>query len=206
MTIQKVGMIITSIFQKLSLVFPVMAGVFVFGENLSTLNKIAIPMTLVAIVLSNLPGSGQIHTIKAIKKYWYLPILVLFGSGLIEVTLFYAQETNKLGAEGLHFTTSLFGMAGIWGILSLIVSKNIIFNRNELIAGICIGVPNFFTIYLIVLGLELGWKGAVLFPTNNVGTIFFAALIAILVFKEKLSIANYIGLILALTAVLLFSL
>ena len=88
----------------------------------------------------------------------------------------------------------------------LTIKKSLRFNRNELVAGILIGVPNFFTIYLIVLCLDRGWKGAVLFPTNNVGTIFFTAMIAIFVFKERLSLANHLGLILALASVLLFSL
>lgn len=206
MTIQKVGMVITSVFQKLSLVFPVLAGVFVFNEKLSFANRFAIPLTFAAIILTNIPNKGQEYTVKAFKKYWYLPILVLLGSGLIEVSLFYAQETNKLGEEGLHFTSSLFGMAGIWGLIILTLRSQLKFNFNEIVAGVSIGIPNFFTIYLIIHALEKGWKGAVLFPTNNVGTIFFTALVAIFAFREKLSIANYVGLLLALISVLLFSL
>jgi len=204
-SVQKVGMVITSIFQKLSLIFPVVAGVLIFGEALSIFSRIAIPLTVIAIVLTNLPDRSAQYAVNAVKKYWYLPLLVISGSGLIEVSLFYAQETDRLGQEGLHFTTSLFGMAGIWGFIMLALRRRLNFNLNECIAGILIGIPNFFTIYLIVLGLELGWKGAVLFPVNNVGTIFFTSVIAILVFREKLSLLNYLGLALALVAVLLFS-
>ena len=206
LTIQKVGMVITSIFQKLSLVFPVIVGVLLFKENLSVANKIAIPLTIIAIILSNMPDKSQMATVEAFKIFWYLPFLVLFGGGLIEVSLFYAQETGQLGSEGLHFTSALFGLAGLWGLLMLTIKKSLRFNRNELVAGILIGVPNFFTIYLIVLCLDRGWKGAVLFPTNNIGTIFFTAMMAIFVFKERLSLANHLGLILALASVLLFSL
>jgi len=198
-------MIITSIFQKLSLIFPVIAGLLFFNEVGSTVKYIAIPLTIIAIIMSNLPNKEDNESLAAIKKYWYLPLLVFAGSGLIEVLLFYVQKSGKVGDGGLNFTSTLFFLAGCWGVLFLLIRKNFNFTRNELIAGICIGVPNFFTIYLLIKGLELGWDGSVLFPVNNVGTIFFTALIGILIFKEKLTKINYLGLILAIVAVYLIS-
>ena len=205
LTIQRVGMIITSIFQKLSLVFPVLMGVLLFHESLNTANKMALPITFAAIVLSNLPNRKYQETVDAMKKYWYLPVLVFAGSGLIEVSLFYAQETGKIGDHGMQFTSCLFGFAGLWGLTFLAALKKLRFSPREILAGIMIGIPNFFSIYLLIRGLELGWKGAILFPVNNVGVIFFTAVVAILFFHEKLSKANYLGLILALTAVVLFA-
>ncbi len=205
MTIQKVGMIITSIFQKLSLVFPVLTGLLFFNEAGSKGKYIAIPLTVVAIVMSNLPNKKDKESMAAIKKYWYLPILVFAGSGLIEVLLFYVQKSGKVGDGGLNFTSVLFFLSGCLGLIFLIVIKQVNFTRNEIIAGICIGVPNFFTIYLLIRGLELGWDGSVLFPVNNVGTIFFTAVIGILIFKEKLTKINYLGLVVAILAVYLIS-
>jgi len=205
-TIQKVGMIITSVFQKLSLVFPVLMGLIFFGESVRPLSYVAFPLTVLAIILSNLPSESSGPTFKAFKKYWYLPFLVIMGSGIIEVLLFYIQEKGITGLDNKEFTTSLFGMAGVWGLISLTLRKQLDFNKNEIITGIALGIPNFFTIYLILRGLELGWKGAILFPINNVGTIFFTALVGIFIFREKLSRANYLGLVFALISVLLFSL
>lgn len=205
LTIQKVGMIITSIFQKLSLVFPVIAGLLFFSEAGSIAKYIAIPLTVLAIIMSNLPNKSDLTAKATIKKYWYLPILVLFGSGLIEVLLFYVQKSGKVGEGGLNFTSTLFFLAGCWGSIFLLVRNNFSFTKNEVVAGICIGIPNFFTIYLLIKGLELGWDGSVLFPVNNVGTIFFTAIVGILIFKEKLTKINYLGLILAIVAVYLIS-
>ena len=145
------------------------------------------------------------ESMAAIKKYWYLPILVFAGSGLIEVLLFYVQKSGKVGDGGLNFTSVLFFLSGCLGLIFLIVIKQVNFTRNEIIAGICIGVHNFFTIYLLIRGLELGWDGSVLFPVNNVGTIFFTAVIGILIFKEKLTKINYLGLVVAILAVYLIS-
>lgn len=205
-SIQKVGMVITSVFQKLSLVFPVILGLLFFGESIRPLTYVAFPITVLAIMLTQLPSGSSGPGLKAFKNYWYLPFLVILGSGIIEVVLFYIQEKGITGTDNKEFTTSLFGMAGMWGLLSLALKKQLDFNKNEFITGIAIGIPNFFTIYLILRGLELGWKGAILFPTNNVGTILFTALVGIFIFQEKLSRANYLGLVFALISVLLFSL
>lgn len=205
-TIQKVGMIITSVFQKLSLVFPVLLGLIFFGESLRAFTYVALPLTVFAIILSNLPSETSGPTFRAFKQYWYLPFLVILGSGIIEVLLFYIQEKGITGLDNKEFVTSLFGMAGVWGVASLAFRGQLNFNRNEIVTGIALGIPNFFTIYLILRGLELGWKGAILFPINNVGTIFFTALVGIFIFREKLSRANYLGLLFALISVLLFSL
>lgn len=204
-TIQKVGMIITSIFQKLSLVFPVLTGLLFFAESASTMKIIAIPLTVLAIVMSNFPDKKNEIAFNAIKKYWYLPLLVFMGSGLIEILLFYVQKSGKVGDAGLNFTSLLFVMAGTWGAIFLIIKRKLSFTLKEIIAGICIGIPNFFSIYLIIKGLDLGWDGSVLFPINNVGTIFFTAIIGILIFKEKLTRINYVGLILAIIAVYFIS-
>ena len=205
LTVQKVGMIITSIFQKLSLVFPVFVGIIFFKESAGIMKIVALPLTIAAIIFTSWTDSSTKDDITHLKAYWYLPVLVLFGSGLIEVTLFFAQETGKIGESSLDFTTMLFVMAGLWGLIFLLMQKKLNFKLSELIAGVCIGVPNFFTIYLLLKALDAGWDGSVLFPVNNVGTIFFTALIAFFIFKERLNKINYLGLVLAILAVYLIS-
>lgn len=205
LTIQKVGMIITSIFQKLSLVFPTMVGLMFYNESGGTTKYIAIPLTVIAIVLSNYPDKNNISAIEKMKKYWYLPILVFLGSGLIEVLLYYVQKSGKIGEGGLAFTSTLFFFAGCFGLLFMLGIKKFNFTFKEILAGIGIGIPNFFTIYLIIKGLEIGIDGSVLFPMNNVGTIFLTSVAGIILFKEKLTSVNYLGLLLAIIAVFLIS-
>ncbi len=203
-TIQKVGMIITSVFQKLSLVGPVVMGLLVFGESGNLFKYIAIALTVLAILFINYSPKTD-SDLSTVKQYWYWPLLVFFGSGLIECTLFFAQETGVVSDSGLAFTSVLFLMAGCWGLLFKLITKRWKLSQRDVIAGLCIGVPNFFTIWLIMKGLEVGWEGSVLFPLNNVGVIFFTAIIGIAVFKEKLNKINLLGLLLASVAVILIS-
>jgi len=198
-------MIITSVFQKLSLVAPVILGLVIFGEEGTWIKYLAIVLTIISIILINYTSSKDSKMTAAIKQYWYLPLLVFFGSGLIESVLFYAQEAGKVKDAGLVFTSNLFFMAGCWGILFMIVTGRLRFTSRDVLGGILIGIPNFFTIYLIMKGLADGWEGSVLFPLNNVGVIFFTAILGIIVFREYLNRWNMLGLVLALVSVVLIS-
>lgn len=203
---QKVGMIITGVFQKLSLLFPVLAGWMIFGETATTLKIIAILLAVVSIILINIPSGSNEESKLNVKQYWYLPLIVLFGSGLIEVTLFYTEQTGKVTNAGVDFVTILFFMAGCIGLTFMTVTGRILkVTRRDVIAGVFIGIPNFFTIYLLIRGLELGWDGSVLFPLNNIGVIFFTAIVGMIFFKEKLSNLNRLGLGLAFIVVYLIS-
>jgi len=205
-TIQKVGMVITSVFQKLSLVFPVLVGLLFFGEASDAVKLFAIVLTVIAIVLINLPHKKSDADNSEVRKYWYWPIIVLLGSGLIESTLFYVQETGKVVDAGVAFVTILFFLAGCWGSIFILLTGALAkIKLRDVIAGVLIGIPNFFTIWLLIKGLELGYEGSVLFPLNNVGVIFFTALIGIFIFRERMSKFNYLGLALAIGAVYLIS-
>ena len=205
-TIQKVGMVITSVFQKLSLVFPVVVGLLFFGETSNSIKLFAISLTLVAIILINLPDKRILTGNSEVRKYWYWPIIVFLGSGLIEITLLYVQETGKVVDAGVAFVTILFFLAGCWGTLFMLFTGAVArVKLVDVIAGVMIGIPNFFTIWLLLRGLEIGIEGSVLFPINNVGVIFFTALVGIFIFKERMSKLNYIGLAIAIGAVYLIS-
>lgn len=202
MTIQKVGMVITSIFQKLSLIAPVMLGLIFFSEVATQYKLIGILLTILAIILVSYQGKVKN---KGLREYWYLPILVFFGSGLIECMLFFIEEKGYVSNAGLRFASTLFLLAGVWGLVMILIKLRLPFSRQDLIAGVLIGIPNFFTIYLIIKGLELGWDGSVLFPMNNVGVIVLTSIIGLFLFREKLNSMNKLGLVLSIFAVYLLS-
>ncbi|NNE27137.1 MAG: EamA family transporter [Saprospiraceae bacterium] len=203
--IQKIGMIITSIFQKLSLIFPVLMGILLFGEILNVTKSVAIISALIAIVLVNIPNKSIEGEISHLRQYWYLPFLVLLGNGSIETTLFFVEEKGIVSGASLNFVTTLFFLAGLWGVIYMIIARKAFFTNRDIIAGICLGIPNFFTIYLLIKALEIGWDGSVLFPVNNVSVLSLTAVVGFIFFKERLNKYNVVGLILAIAAVLLIS-
>ena len=204
-SIQKIGLIITSICQRLSLIFPVVVGILIFNESLSFLKLLAVLMAIASIVLINIPDHKSENNLEILKKYWYIPFLVLFGNGAIELTLFYAEQYNHVKGANLDFVSVLFLLAGVWGFLYMLIFRKGFFTWKDIIAGITLGIPNFFTIYLLVRALETGWEGSVLFPINNVAVLALTTLIGLYFFKEHLNKYNIAGLLLALIAVVLIT-
>lgn len=204
-TTQKVGIVITSVFQKLSLVGPSLLGIFMFSEVGSLPKYMAIGLALLSIFLMSYTTDTDPEHRDNLKAYWYWPFIVFIGSAFIECLLFYADETGKVADAGLVFTSDLFFMAGCWGLLFILVRRQFQFTRNDFIAGVFIGIPNFFTIYLIMVGLARGWDASVLFPLNNVGVIIGATIVGLIAFREKLNKVNMIGLTAALVSVYLIS-
>ena len=98
----------------------------------------------------------------------------------------------------------MFLFAGLTGLIILIIriikGQTVIRTKN-IIAGVCLGIPNFFSIYLLLLALQQGWEGSVVFPINNVGVLVLAAFFGIVLFKEKLNGFKLAGFILSLLAI-----
>ena len=203
LTIQKTGVVIGTLFQKMSLLFPVVAAMMFFGEPVIALRMIGIGLAILSIIIINLPSKTDGGELTAIRKYWYLPLLTLLGSGIIELLLYYV-DVKKIAPNGdIGFVCFLFFTAGCCGIIIKLISGNWSIGKNDLIAGICLGIPNFFSIYLLLRSLSVGIDASVMFPFINVGTILTGVLLGFLVFKEEINKAKVIGVASAIIAIYL---
>jgi drug/metabolite transporter (DMT)-like permease len=80
-----------------------------------------------------------------------------------------------------------------------IIGKNIL-------AGIILGVPNYFSLYYLVKMLDSEvFESSTIFTIHNVAIVMVSTLVGILFFKEKISKRNGFGIALALVAILLVS-
>ncbi len=205
LAVQKVGLIITGIFQKLSLIFPFLIGVWLFEEASSVLKWSGVGCGVLAIIMINYPDRRDIDYFNLIKKYWYLPLLILAGTGTIESVLFYVDEMAIVPKADIGFVSACFLFAGLWGLLYCLVTNNRSFSRRDVLGGIALGVPNFFTIYLLLFSLNQGWDGSELFPVLNVSVLALTAFVGLVFFGESLNRMNALGILLAIFCVLLIS-
>jgi len=67
-------------------------------------------------------------------------------------------------------------------------------------------VPNYFSIWCLVkvLKANAGNSSAVI-PVNNMGIVLFSSVMAWMLFKEKLSVINWAGIILSIGAIALIA-
>ncbi len=205
-TAQKVGVSVASVATKMSLVIPVVLSVFLYKEALGALKVIGIVLALIAVYFASYKESS----VKTGKKALLLPMMVFLGSGLIDASLKYVQERYIDETEFPLFSATVFGSAATIGFLLIMAKsfqKPLRFNIKNVIAGIALGIPNYFSIYFLLRALQNeDLTSASVFTINNVAIVMFSTLLGILLFKEKLSVKNWGGIVLAIVSILLVAL
>lgn len=105
------------------------------------------------------------------------------------------------------FSTTIFALAGTIGIFILIVQavmRKLRITGKNILGGIILGIPNYFSIYFLVLALRSeGFESSVVFTLNNVAIVLLSTLLGILLFKERLLPKNWLGILLAIISILL---
>lgn len=210
-TFQKFGITLTTIMSKMSMLISVVFAIIAYQESVSLLKVLGILTAIASIILTNLPHEESVASKKKVKQiFWIFPILVLVFQALIEIVLQYVEQ-NVLETSGdPAFVSSIFLFAGTIGlpiVLGGILLGKLRFAWQNIIGGILLGIPNYFSIYFLMKALGAGWEGSVVFPINNVGIIALSAIIGgFLIFKEKYSKWNMLGIALSIIAIILIAL
>ena len=154
-------------------------------------------------------GKGQ--TGKTAKTNWLLPVLIFFGTGTGDILMKYTEQLAKQQNENadLSFMIAfIYLIAMLFGIV--IVAYDLIKGKSKwqwksAIGGIGLGVINYFSTSSVYHAMG-HFDNVVLFPVYNIGVVSLTALTGWLLFKEKLTWKNYLGLAIAIIAVILITL
>jgi drug/metabolite transporter (DMT)-like permease len=202
MTAQKNGVSVTSIAGKMSVVVPILFGIFLYNESVTFLKILGIVIALVAVYLSSIREGRQKE-----NGTLLFPILLFIGSGTIDTLLKYVQVNYVSDGDVAIFSGSLFGIAAIFGCLILGV-KTIIkresFGVKNVIAGVILGIPNYYSIVFLMKALQnKNIESSTLFTVNNVAIVIVSTLVGLFFFKEQFSFKNKIGVVLAILGIVL---
>ncbi len=216
---QRSGVTITSLSSKLSVVLPTLAGVVLFNEKLNFVATMGIVLALVALILV-LGGKGQaasprIDSLSAQisakndrhSKSWLLPVFIFFGTGTGDILMKLTEQQNN--GDNMSFMIAfIYFIAMLFGIL--IVTYDLLRGKSKwqwksAVGGIGLGVINFFSTFCVYHAMRC-FDNVVLFPIYNIGVVSLTALTGWLLFKEKLTWKNYLGLAIAIIAVILITL
>ncbi len=201
-SIKQVGIARTDVAQRLSLFIPILAAWLIFKEDFNAYKIIGLVTALPAILLILLKRTnGRV-------KEWHYPVLVLIGFGIIDVLFKQIALYTTI-----PYTTSLFVVfAGALIIATIYVSyqmirKRTIPNLHNLAFGMLVGIFNFGNIlFYLKAHKEFANNPSTVFAVMNMGVIVLGCLVGVIVFKEKLSRLNYVGLLLALGAIVFVTL
>ncbi len=203
LTAQKNGVSVASVASKMSVIIPVIFGIYVYNESAGFQKIIGIILALIAVYLASIKQNSDI----SFKKNLALPLLVFIGSGIIDTSIKYI-ETTYIPENGIPiFSATIFCFAFTFGLLLVIyktIRRQFQFDFKSIIGGIGLGIVNYYSIYFLLKALNMeGNESSTLFTINNVGIVMFSTLVGLLVFKESISRKNWIGIGLAIISIIL---
>lgn len=204
-TTVKYGVSTASVAMKLGLVFPVLLAFTVYGEPFNWVKLLGILFAFAAVILSSLKedaDSKDHHSSFAI-----LPVIVFLGSGACDSITQYANKTYLTDSGFEEFSLFLFIAAAIAGCSIFayqLLTGKAVFSLRSLAGGILLGIANYFSFLFLLKSLAyVSWGSSVVFPVSNLGTVLVATLAGVLIFNEKLSKLNLLGLGFAVLSIVL---
>ena len=208
-TAQKNGVAVASVANKLSLIIPVILPVYLYKETVAGWKAVGVGLALVAVVLTCYTKTEKGHTGQKNKWVYLLPLVLFISSGLLDALINHVQLTYVTTENNNDYLVSSFFSAATIGSLLLLIQlirKKQVFVWKNLLAGVLIGIPNYFSIWCLVHFLqESPWQTSASIPVNNMGIVLFSAVVAWILFKERLTKINWLGILLSLVAIYLIA-
>lgn len=207
LTAQRNGLSVASVASKMSVVIPIIFGLFFYNESLGWQKALGIVLALLAVYLASYKTKTDQRF--SIKTLW-LPIILFLGSGTIDTSIKYI-ETTYLADNGIPiFSATIFFIAGVIGIGLLsakAIQKQFTFDPKSIVSGVILGVVNYYSIYTLLKALNAeNFESSTIFTVNNVAIVTLTTLIGLLLFKERLLTKNWIGIGIAVLSIILVTL
>jgi drug/metabolite transporter (DMT)-like permease len=211
-TVERSGLAIASVASKLSLVIPFVVAIFLYSESVSIINIAGIILAVIAVIFTlyspvNKPA-GRTGSFSGIGTF-VLPLVVFLLTGFLDSLVKYVEQNYLNGDNNNEYLVMAFTSAFLGGFMVFLyrlARGQASFELKAMLAGILIGIPNYFSIWCLVKVLKLfPGQSAEMLPVTNLGIVLTSALIAAFVFKEHLRRINWIGIILSIISICLIA-
>lgn len=189
------GIVRSDAAQRLSLFIPIVASFTYFGEHLSVTRFFGLLLAFAALFC--LLDKKQDTEQKSSFGWLYL-LLVWLGFGLIDIGF---KSLAKTGQSSSMNLLMVFALAGTLMWLYVLL-KRYAFDSKSLLAGVVLGCLNFGNIWFYIRAhQEFSYSPTLVFTGVNIGVIIGGLFVGVMLFKEKLSKWNYLGVGLASLAI-----
>lgn len=195
--VRRNGVVLSSTFMKLGLLVSIAVSVLFFHEIPGLTQSIGFGLAVAAIVLINFrrETGGQ-------ADFKLGLLLLLLAGGMADAMAKIFEEACVPLWEPL-FLTATFAVALVL-CAGLMVKKGQRPGKWELLYGLLIGIPNFFSAKFLLGALER-IPAVIVYPVYSVGTILAVTLTGVLAFRERLEKRQWIGMGLILIALVLLN-
>ncbi|MCI9844881.1 EamA family transporter [Flavobacterium pectinovorum] len=196
-SIKYMGIVKTDAAQRLSLFIPILAAWFIFKEEFNSYKVIGLVIGFWALLfLLRKPSENEQN-----KRLY--PAIVLLGFGVIDILFKQIALYSTL-----PYTTSLFVVFDIALAVSLLIMiyntvlKKVKLELKNIFFGSLVGLFNFGNIlFYLKAHKAFSENPSTVFAGMNMGVIVLGSLVGVFFFNEKLSKTNFLGVILALIAI-----
>ena len=189
------GIVRSDAAQRLSLFLPILAAFLIFHETLSQSKVVGIVLAFVGLFcLLSKPNQQSAVDFRGVLGL----IGVWFGYGIIDILF------KQVAKSGGAFPTTLFIAFSLAACIMFIylLFKRTQWNVESFVGGIILGVLNFFNIlFYIKAHQSFGSNPTLVFAGMNIGVICLGTITGALIFKEKISKINWLGIAFSLCAI-----
>jgi len=199
---QKVGVAISTVANKMSLVFPVIiALIFYPDDHITGYKIIGFILAFLGIYFTSTKGGKLSFD----KKYLWVILFIFAGQGLADVIFSDCTRLPGAGSQTELIFIVLFFFAAIVGIIMLTARslKNPVkLEVKNIFWGMAVGIPNFGTLYFMFKALNSsGLAASEVYPVISMGAVLSSALIGMFIFNEKLNKGNWMGIVFAILGI-----
>ena len=189
------GIVRSDAAQRLSLFLPILAAFLIFHEILSQSKVVGIVLAFVGLFcLLSKPNEQSVVDFRGVLGL----VGVWFGYGIIDILF------KQVAKSGGAFPTTLFIAFSLAACIMFIylLFKRTQWNVASFVGGIILGVLNFFNIlFYIKAHQSFGSNPTLVFAGMNIGVICLGTITGALIFKEKISKVNWLGIVFSLCAI-----
>lgn len=205
------GVAVSTVASRASMIIPITVC-FMFIAGSAQPKWLAIAVVLVGLALTVwVKGKGGQSDSVLKRVVAPLTVFVCFGitnSGMKLLQNNIAVTNNGLGDSVLNQRLSM--LSAVIFLSALLVGTVVYFcgkkeNRKpftvwNLLGGISLGVVNYFCTYTLMIAMK-SIDSSILFPFHNVGIVAIGTLVGWLYFKEKLTLQQVLGMLIAVAAI-----
>jgi hypothetical protein len=203
-SIRLTGIVRTDVAQRLSLFIPVLSAFTLFGETPDVIKLVGISVGFIAIIC--LIPWKQRNAVRRRSNYSWLYLVIIFvGMGVIDVLLKQVAKTSNLSTS-LFIVFILAFLAAVIGLIYQVATKKMRFSWPHIPIGWILGIANFGNILFFIKAHQaLANRPSYVFSSMDIGVIIVGASVGLAIFREKLSLINFAGIILGVLAILVNS-
>jgi len=184
--VKKNGVVLSSVFMRLGLLVPLIISLLVFQEIPGIIQILGSLLAVVSIIILNLNKKQKLSK----SSYLLLFLLLASGAGDAMSKIYEEYGTEELASQFLLYT---FFVALLLCIIFAVIKKQK-FGKNEIVFGLIIGIPNFFSAKFLLMSLKTV-PGIVAYPTYSIATLLIVTLVGVFYFKEKLSPIQWVAVV-----------